>query len=232
MTPAADPAWIAKQMHLGNEAFRRGAWREAVEAYERARDAGAGSADLFFNLGQAHHQLGALGEAAWAWERALALRPGDVEARGLLEAVRTGVGAQDPAPALASLFDRVDPDLAAAGMLLAWGIACASAVAWGRRVGRSWVVGCVAAGALLVAAWGAASTWVAADRLGAHRAVVIQEVEAVVAPHVGADVLFSLPPTARIEILRIEGPWMQVERVGRRGWVPADRVRSIRDAAR
>ena len=53
-----------------------------------ARPPGRGSADLAFNLGDAYFRKGALGPAIWSFERALALDPGDEDARYNLDKAR------------------------------------------------------------------------------------------------------------------------------------------------
>jgi hypothetical protein len=52
-----------------------------VAAYEGIERQGAISTDLAFNLGDAYFRKGALGPAIWAFERAVALDPGDDDAR-------------------------------------------------------------------------------------------------------------------------------------------------------
>jgi tetratricopeptide (TPR) repeat protein len=72
----------------GNDAYLRGDYAAAVTAYEEIDRQGVVSADLAFNLGDAYFRKGALGPAIWAFERALALDPGDEDARFNLEQAR------------------------------------------------------------------------------------------------------------------------------------------------
>jgi tetratricopeptide (TPR) repeat protein len=71
-----DEAW-----RHGNEAYLHGDYAGAVAAYEELLHQGAGSGDLYFNLGDAYFRRGALGPAIWAFEKATALAPGDEDAR-------------------------------------------------------------------------------------------------------------------------------------------------------
>ncbi len=72
----------------GNEAYLRGDYAGAVAAYEQLQHQGVASADLEFNLGDAYFRKGAIGPAIWAFERALALDPGDEDARYNVEQAR------------------------------------------------------------------------------------------------------------------------------------------------
>jgi len=71
-----DEAW-----RRGNEAYLHGDYAGAAAAYEELLHQGAVSADLYFNLGDAHFRKGALGPAIWAFEKAAALDPGSEDAR-------------------------------------------------------------------------------------------------------------------------------------------------------
>jgi len=72
----------------GNEAYLHGDYAAAVAAYEELDRRGVVSDDLYFNLGAAYFKKGALGPAIWSFERALALDPGDEDARYNLDQAR------------------------------------------------------------------------------------------------------------------------------------------------
>jgi tetratricopeptide (TPR) repeat protein len=58
-----------------NDAYFRGRYAEAVEAYEQVAALGVRSEDLFYNLGNAYLKAGQLGPAIYNYERALELDP-------------------------------------------------------------------------------------------------------------------------------------------------------------
>jgi tetratricopeptide (TPR) repeat protein len=78
-----DEAW-----RRGNDAYLHGDYTGAVAAYEELDRRGIVSGDLYFNLGDAYFRKGALGPAIWSFERAVALDPGDEDARYNLEQAR------------------------------------------------------------------------------------------------------------------------------------------------
>ena len=72
----------------GNDAYLHGDYAAAVAAYEELDRRGIVSGDLYFNLGDAYFRKGALGPAIWSFERAVALDPGDEDARYNLDQAR------------------------------------------------------------------------------------------------------------------------------------------------
>ena len=72
----------------GNEAFYRGDYRAAVDAYEQVASLGVVHQDLYYNLGNAYYKAGQMGLAVFNYERALALDADQPDARRNLEAAR------------------------------------------------------------------------------------------------------------------------------------------------
>jgi tetratricopeptide (TPR) repeat protein len=72
-----------------NQLYQAGDYEAAVEAYEAVLSGGFESADLHYNLGNAHFKLGRLGWSILSWERALALEPGDPDAQANLDLARS-----------------------------------------------------------------------------------------------------------------------------------------------
>src|SRR5690606_2150151 len=111
-----------------HRAFHEGDYQGAALHFERLVELGAGSADVWFNLGAAHYRAGRKGHAAWAWENALRVDPGDEEARAALERLREELPRAEvriQAPLLDELGARLDGDLAAIFLLFGWGFGCA-----------------------------------------------------------------------------------------------------------
>jgi tetratricopeptide (TPR) repeat protein len=79
---------VQEAWRRGNEAYLHGDYAAAVAAYEEVERQGPTSGDLAFNLGDAYFRKGAIGPAIWAFERALALDPGDEDARYNLDKAR------------------------------------------------------------------------------------------------------------------------------------------------
>jgi tetratricopeptide (TPR) repeat protein len=73
----------------GNQYYQAGDYPAAVEAYQAVLAEGFESADLFYNLGNAHFKIGELGRSILNWERALVREPGDPDASANLELARS-----------------------------------------------------------------------------------------------------------------------------------------------
>ena len=72
-------------MQQGNEAYSKGDYDAAVQAYNAILEAGEHSADLYYNLGNAYYRQEELGLAILNYERALRLSPHFRDARENLD---------------------------------------------------------------------------------------------------------------------------------------------------
>ncbi len=86
----------------GNELYRTGNYRGAVEAYEKAVAGGYTSEGLFYNMGNAYYRLDQFGQAIRYYEKARLLAPENKELLHNLEIVEAQIVdkfTQLPAPA-------------------------------------------------------------------------------------------------------------------------------------
>lgn len=214
-----------------HRAFHEGDYQGAALHFERLVELGAGSADVWFNLGAAHYRAGRKGHAAWAWENALRVDPGDEEARAALERLREELPRAEvriQAPLLDELGARLDGDLAAIFLLFGWGFGCAFLALGRLRSARRGLASGLAALALLVAAVGAAGLYLVERNLRAGWAVVLEPVDLRAAPHGEAETVRALAEGARVRIERLEGRWALLRAgAGPGGWVPAEALGKV-----
>ena len=63
----------------GNELYNQGKYAEAIDSYKRILDSGVHSAEVYFNLANAHYKLNNIAPSIYYYEKALQLEPNDIE---------------------------------------------------------------------------------------------------------------------------------------------------------
>jgi tetratricopeptide (TPR) repeat protein len=219
----------------GNDAFLAKHYDEARADYWALVDAGFGTADVYFNLGNAALKAGKLGEAVLAYERALRRDPGDDDARANLALARKQnvdkVVGGGSGPAFFTRVARVvPPGPVTVAFLIAWCLLFAALLTLRllrrRRVLISLVaalglLGSVVAGSLLAdVAW---------YRDHVVQAVVMDPVIQVrKGPAPRFDTAFELHQGFEVRLLDQDGPYVQVRLVnGLEGWVLRRSLRTI-----
>ena len=64
---------------LGNALYNEGKYAEAIDAYQNILDGNQHSAELYFNMANAHYKLNNIGPSIFYYEKALQLKPNDNE---------------------------------------------------------------------------------------------------------------------------------------------------------
>lgn len=72
----------------GNTAYQQGNYEKAVEDYQQILDNSEYSAELYYNLANAHYKLNHVGPSIYYYEKALQLKPGDEDIRNNIEFAR------------------------------------------------------------------------------------------------------------------------------------------------
>lgn len=74
-----------------NTAYNEGNYSEAINTYERILENGETSADLYYNLANAHYKLSHIAPSIYYYEKALQLKPNDKDTANNLEFARNMV---------------------------------------------------------------------------------------------------------------------------------------------
>jgi hypothetical protein len=214
----------ADSLQKGLDAFHAGEFEQSRRAFADALREHGPSAQLYYNHGLALQKSGDDGGAVLAYLRALALDPGQMQARSALDALAAEKKLAVPEPGLA------DGIIRWAGAGTAWTLGAvagwigllAAGTAFFRRQNRlPWVLGAVlflgTSGALL----GVAAT---ADPLLVSQSLgVIQGKNSVALranPVEAAGALTNLPPGTVVEVLSERTPWVYVAVPGgKNGWL-------------
>jgi tetratricopeptide (TPR) repeat protein len=192
------------------ESGSSGSMAQAREAYQALLEAGACSAGLYYNLGNAHYRLGQPGEAAVAYARALFLNPAHPEARANLRLIQTTSGARVANPEGAGSRWELPHDPTQQGMvwLAAGGFWLAVGGMAPRLLGRrtAWLP--TMAGVLLLG-WSGTALWLGQ---GERKTWIVKSegVQATVAPVDHAPATAALPIGSEVSLLLERGAWLYV----------------------
>lgn len=225
-----DEAW-----QRGHRAYRDGDHAAALAAYQELDRAGIVSGDLYYNLGVVHFRLGALGPAAWSFQRALALDPDDEDAAFNLEQVRKLLALRPHDKLEGAEGDPLWVRAATLGSPAAqtWAFALAYvalfALLWLRQRRRGqpragWTAAVALAGLLAAALGGQLAGRAALARI--PFAVVLPDKLAVrEGPEEGFRQSFALHAGLRVRIVESEADWVRIRLAnGLEGWVRAGDV--------
>jgi tetratricopeptide (TPR) repeat protein len=220
----------AGDFELGNELFDQGKYLEAKERYEKLVEAGEGSANVFYNLGNVDYRIGSPGRAMLNYERALALDPRHPEALANLKLLREQSGAKLPAlPWIVKVF--------ASQPLTIWTLA-AAVTGWTtifafaflltsvrREKGGLWflaLLGVIGLGFSSMGVWQGLKD----QALGI---ITAKQTDARLAPAESAGVAETLPAGSRVRVLSERGAWIYCELPGAgRGWIPEGMLERVR----
>jgi len=215
LDPALDET--AKLFALGRHA-------EAASLLDRMTRTNGGSADLWFNLGQARAHCGEVGRAVSAWRRGLRIAPRDAAMRAALESARTRTGSAGDHPlAVWTGWLRAEEW----ALLALGGTGFLSGIVILRRwmrpgPGPGWMTTAVMFQLLMALGWGL--SWMGRE-WSPDAVVVVKEAPVVQAPVVQAKAMRTLAEGSEVRILRGFGDWVEVGLDGGRvGWLQRSAV--------
>ena len=235
VTRAATPLEL---FNAANSAYESADYERAIAEYEKILAYGLHDPRVHYNLGNAYFKLGRLGPSILHYERALKLRPSDLEARDNLDLARSQIRdrvadpeVQFPLSAIKRVLDVQSTNGAAMVFLVLFlpAAGLSGAIPLVRDDVRRRVLGysAVIVGLCALVALGAL-VYKAADA-SAERVIVMQErVNVRSGPGEGNIVLFTVHEGTRLEVRsRLEG-WFQVSLPNAmNGWIPEIAVEQV-----
>jgi tetratricopeptide (TPR) repeat protein len=220
------------QFAKANQEYAQSYFQEAIADYEGLVHSGEWSANLFYDLANAHFRAGTFGDAILNYERALALDPRHPEANANLQIAR------DEARALELQQSRLERYLrfattnqyTVAAAIAFWiGAFSIAALIYARRRSGRLVALSILSLSIFVLLVGAIG-WVENGSKGRALAVVTGNgVEARVATADTANTVLALPAGSEVNIVSQRGDWIYAALPNNlRGWVPAKSVERVR----
>lgn len=234
---AGSAADLAALMAAGNQAYTEGRFDDAREAYLAARDLAPWSADVHYNLGNAHARAGRVGPAVASYLRAQRLAPRDGDVRRNLGWLRQNLKDLELSDRSLPLFVAQAAALVGALSLDEWGLALliflwltAGVVGWGWWRGRSiWQRRALVAAAAAALAAGAvtAARW-HHDRVRDQAVVTAEAVAVRSGPAVSYPTLFEVHAGLTLDRQETRNGWCRVSLGGDwQGWLPAEAVEAV-----
>lgn len=223
----------------GDSLYSKGDYTGAIENYEAALATGHGSAEVYYNLGNAYYRAGQNAHAILNYERALRLRPGMKDARENLELANERT--QDRITELpiwfaARSWRKFTTEVTPSTWRVVWLVllALVAAAAVGLRIGRSrglrrWslIVG------MLALLWLATVTVIlikATQNYNAHSAAIVMQPSVAVksSPEYNSADKLILHEGTRVVISESLQGWERITIAdGTSGWCPTEAVERI-----
>lgn len=218
----------AQQGAAGTEAYRRGDYQAAIDAFEGAL---AHSRDrrLYYDLGNSYYRQGDLPHALWAYECARLGMPRDPDLLANLKLVRQklqlGDGGGEPfLQTLAQLSSYFTPR-ELVGICAAMQLLAALLLVFGWRSLPLRVLGLLVL--LPALALALDLLWLQPQR--PRRGIALQQVAITAEPRAQAPVVATVQPGVELEVAGGDpGSWLRVQIEGRKGYAPGARVAEVR----
>lgn len=221
-----------------NRFYREGNYAGAANAYDRILRQGYAHANLYYNMGNAYYQLGRIGDAIWAYERGLMLKPRDSDLKFNLSVAR------------ARTVDRVD--VPEPFFLLKWYSGLKGALVPGEWLSlmsvfffvsgvayvvsrflkgdlRAFLSRIIATGLTLAGLSALLFADVYFDLSGKEEAIVVAEKgEVFSAPLDTGNLLFVVHEGTKAEITGHQERWTEIKLIdGKKGWISDDKLRRL-----
>jgi len=237
LLPAASPnESLVKLFTEGNEHYQNGDYDQAEQSYRSLLQAGADSASLYYNLGNACFKQKRLGEAIYYWEKARKKRPADPDIRQNLELANLMIVDRIESPAVAypvrllnSVLELANTTqlswitlalFSAASGLFIWHI-----LARHRRILPKTMIGSIACTALFVCFACALSWKIYADDYRKEGVIVEQKVDVRSGPGTDNLTIFTVHEGIKVRVRESNKGWFQVSLPnGWNGWLPQSAV--------
>ncbi|HPE82192.1 MAG: tetratricopeptide repeat protein [Aequorivita sp.] len=223
----------------GKELYKNGKYQQAINAWMQILDKGEHSAELYFNLGNAHYKLNHIGPSVYYYEKALQLSPNDEDIKNNLAfAENARIDSIEPLPQ--TVFSKWYNGIAGLFTFDGWAISavvfCVFFVAlfllyyfaFSEKRKRLLFVSSLFAGFLLV--FSLAMAFMTYGDYSKNQPAIIfaNEVDVKTEPSLGSNVAFTLHEGTKVQILAQDGNWFRITLTdGKDGWIPATDLKQL-----
>ena len=223
----------------GKDRYKDGKYQEAIENWMKIIEKGEHSANLYFNLGNAHYKLNNVGPSIFYYEKALQLDPLDRDIRtNLAFAENARIDAIEPLPK--TIFSKWHTAVSGILSVRGWAIAAVTFsmlfvffflvyyFSVSERKKRILFAGSMLFLVLLLATL-AMAFQVHGESLNDNPAIIFAEsTEVKSEPSMGSEAAFTLHEGTKVQIMERDDEWVRIQIVdGKDGWVPGTDLKEL-----
>jgi tetratricopeptide (TPR) repeat protein len=223
----------------GNTFYNEGKYEEAIEAYEKILEKGVHSAELYYNLGNAHYKLNHIAPSIFYYEKALQLKPKDKEIQNNANFARNmTIDAIDTVPEVGfkRLFNRVINIFSYNGWAV-FAVCCVFIFVllfllyrFASMSSRKRVAFVISSTALILAL---ISVFMAfqkkrLDQKDNPGIVFVQETKVNAEPNLRSEEVFRLHEGTKVQVLETLEDWKKIRIAdGSTGWIPSEDLKML-----
>ena len=217
----------------GKERYKEEKYQEAINSWMKIIENGEHSANLYFNLGNAHYKLNNVGPSIYYFEKAAQLAPLDSDIKtNLAFAEKAKIDAIEPLPK--TIFAKWHATISSLLTFNGWAVVSVVfsslfallfllyyfSAQENRK--RLLFVGSMGSLVLLIASL-AMAFQVQSETLNDKPAIIFAEsIEVKSEPKMGGEVVFSLHEGTKVQIMEQDDNWVRVKLInGKDGWMPS-----------
>ena len=223
----------------GNTLYNAGKYEEAIKKYENILDNGQHSAELYFNLGNAHYKLNHIAPSIYYYEKALQLNPADKEIKNNIGFARNmTIDAVDTIPEVG--FSKLMKDISNSMTFERWALTSIGLVvlfvilflsyyfANASFKKRFAFIGSMAS--LVLACFALSFAFHNYDLVEKDQPAIVfaEESQVKSEPNLRSTESFKLHEGTKVQILDTVNNWKKIKLAdGKTGWIPKDDIRSL-----
>lgn len=223
----------------GKDFYKAEKFQDAINSWSQIVDNGEHSADLYYNLGNAHYKLNNVGPSIYYYEKALLLDPNDSDVKNNLAFAKNAtIDVVEPLPKtfFAQWYDNVSGIFTYDGWALLAVLFAMLFVflflgyyfSFSEKRKRLLFTSSIVSVILLLASLTIA--FMTFNDCEADRPAIIfaESTEIRSEPNMGSETAFTLHEGTKVQVIANDGDWLRIQLIdGKDGWIPSDDLKQL-----
>ncbi|MEZ4809703.1 MAG: tetratricopeptide repeat protein [Allomuricauda sp.] len=223
------------------EYYNNGEYSKAIENYNKILESGEHSAELYFNLGNCHYKLNAIGPSIYYYEKALLLKPNDSEILNNLnyaQNMRLDAIEELPKTEIAQIYGNIVNLFSfdqwayiAVGLIILFVLGYL-AYFFLRMANQKRIAFIVSSFALVLGMVSILLAYLQQREFNEDNPAIVfsKEVKISSEPNDGSDVVFTLHEGTKVNVLDQLNDWNKIKIAdGQSGWLKGDSIKLLKD---